>query len=283
MEKLRTLVGATVPWKEVVVDGVKLAYNDEGVGPVIVCLHAIGHGAGDFVGLRTRLHEHYRVIALDWPGQGRSAEDPKPASAARYTELLTQFLDGVGIDHAVIIGNSIGGAVAMRYGSINPQRVRALVLVNPAGLDRNDRIARLVTQLMVRFFCAGVRGARWFPAAFAAYYHLVLPEKPAAEQRARIVASAHEIAPILVQAWQSFGEPEADIRSRAAHIAYPVLFTWATRDRIIQLRRNLPAIRRFPNARLETFRAGHAPFLETPEAFLQSVERFLTAQQSALV
>jgi hypothetical protein len=68
---------------------------------------------------------------------------------------------------------------------------------------------------MVWFFCAGVRGARWFPAAFAAYYHLVLPEKPAAEQRARIVASAHEIAPILVQAWRSFGEPEADIRSHA--------------------------------------------------------------------
>jgi pimeloyl-ACP methyl ester carboxylesterase len=56
-----------------------------------------------------------------------------------------------------------------------------------------------------------------------------------------------------------------------------VLVTWAKRDRVIQLRRSLPAIRRFPIVSLETFEAGHAPFLETPEAFDASLGRFLAS------
>ena len=51
----RSAVGATAPWLEITIDGVRLAYNDDGSGPVVVCLHAIGHGAGDFTSLRAHL------------------------------------------------------------------------------------------------------------------------------------------------------------------------------------------------------------------------------------
>src|SRR3989442_4919142 len=83
MTTRRAAVGATAPWREAQVDGVRLAYDDDGSGPAIVCLHAIGHGAGDFA-LRTRLRGRYRFVALDWPGQGNSADDHQPASAGRY-------------------------------------------------------------------------------------------------------------------------------------------------------------------------------------------------------
>ena len=276
----RSAVGVAAPWREVTVGGVRIAYRDEGGGPIVVCLHAIGHGGGDFAALGARLRGRYRVIALDWPGQGNSGADEAPPSAARYAELLAGFLDTMGVGRVVLVGNSIGGAAAIRYAWAHPERVCWLVLENPGGLDPPDRLARLAIGLMVRFFAAGARGAWWFPRAFAAYYRLVLPRTAAAEQRRRIVASAREIAPVLHAAWRSFGEPEADLRALVPHVACPVLFAWAARDRIIQLARSMPGIRAFPNARLETFPAGHAPHLETPAAFEMALGRFLAGLPS---
>jgi len=80
---------------------------------------------------------------------------------------------------------------------------------------------------------------------------------------------------VLEQAWRSFATPEADTRALVSRITCSVLFAWAARDRFVQLGRSLPAIRQFPNARLEKFPAGHAVHLEMPEAFEALVERFL--------
>jgi 4,5:9,10-diseco-3-hydroxy-5,9,17-trioxoandrosta-1(10),2-diene-4-oate hydrolase len=276
-EPARAAVGAPSPGKTAVVDGVRLAYADEGVGPALLCLHAVGHGAGDFTPLRERLRGRRRVVALDWPGHGRSADDAQPASARRYAELLPGFFDAAGIDSAVLLGNSIGGAAAVRFAAAHPARVRGLVLANPGGFDRADRLARVSIRAMVAFFDAGARGARWFPPAFAAYYRLVLSGRAAAAQRARIVASAYEIAPVLAQAWRSFGEPEADLRELAPQVACPTLLAWARGDRINQLARCRAGLERFPNAQLETFRGGHAAFLEDLDAFAAALEKFLAS------
>jgi len=72
---------------------------------------------------------------------------------------------------------------------------------------------------------------------------------------------------VLEQAWRSFATPEAYTRALVSRITCSVLFAWAARDRFVQLGRSLPAIRQFPNARLEKFPAGHAVHLEMPEAF----------------
>jgi len=277
MTNRRWAVGARDPWQEVTVDGVTLAYNDEGAGLPIVCLHAIGHGAADFTALLDRWRGRHRVIALDWPGQGRSRPDRVPACATRYTQLLAGLLDALEVPPAVLLGNSIGGAVAIRYAAANPGRVQALVLENPGGLaPTGDVLARSVLAAMARFFAAGARGARWFPAAFAGYYRLcVLQRQAAAAHRQRIVAAASELAPLLLAAWRSFGDPAEDLRALAPAVTCPVLFAWARRDQFVQLRRSRDAMRRFPAGRLETFPAGHAPHLETPEAFAAATERFL--------
>lgn len=275
MTTRRSAIGARAPWQQVTVDGVRLAYDDEGTGPALVCLHAIAHGAGDFADLRARLRPRCRVLALDWPGHGNSGDDTAAASAVRYAELLAGFVDTVGIKQVVLIGNSIGGAAAVRYAAAQPARVRGLVLANPGGLDRVDALTGPATRLMARFFTAGAQGARWYPRAFAAYYRFVLSAPAARAQRTRIVAASVEVAPVLAQAWRSFGTAENDVRSLGPRITCPVLFTWATGDRINQLRRCRPAIERFPNARMETFRGGHAAFLEDPDAFTAALERFL--------
>src|SRR5712692_8642210 len=75
----RSAIGAQEPRKSIVVDGVSLAYADSGgSGPTIICLHAIGHGARDFADLSRRMAPDYRVIALDFPGQGNSGGDSQP-------------------------------------------------------------------------------------------------------------------------------------------------------------------------------------------------------------
>ena len=276
----RAAVGATHPWRDVTVDGVRLAADDAGVGTsALVCLHAIGHGAGDFAALRRAFAPARRVVALDWPGQGNSADDSRPPSAARYAALLAGVLDALGIERAVLVGNSIGGAAAVRYAATHPDRVAGLVLENPGGLDRPDRLSRSVIGLMVRFFAAGSRRAAWFPRAFAAYYRTVLQRPAAAAQRARIVATAYEIAPVLRDAWTSFGAPEADLRDLVPAIRCPTLFAWGVRDVAVQLRRSLPAIARFSNARIERFPAGHAAHLETPDELVAAVRRFVGAQK----
>lgn len=280
MSMLRAATGVDEPRREVTVDGVRLAFSDEGSdpAPALVCLHAIGHGGGDFSRVRARWRGRRRVIVVDWPGQGHSGPDHVPTTVARYERLLAGLLDELEVERAVLLGNSIGGATAFFHAARAPERVAALVLENPGGLDRNDdAIARVALGAMTRFFAAGVRGARWFPVAFALYYRMVLPRAAAAPQRQRIIAAGHELAPLLLDAWRGFAAPEADMRALAGRIRCPVLFAWATRDRFVQLRRARPTIAAIPNALVVTYRAGHAPHLEEPEAFEAELERFLAA------
>jgi 4,5:9,10-diseco-3-hydroxy-5,9,17-trioxoandrosta-1(10),2-diene-4-oate hydrolase len=84
----RSAVGAQEPRKYVSLDGISIAYTDSGgSGPVLICLHAIGHGARDFEDLGRRLSPQYRVIALDFPNQGNSGADSQPASGTRYSMI----------------------------------------------------------------------------------------------------------------------------------------------------------------------------------------------------
>ena len=260
------------------VDGARLVLDDDGEGPPLVCLHAIGHDAADFAGVRTRFRDRHRVIAIDWPGQGRSPRETGRATAARYAALLAGVLDQLGAGPCVLLGNSIGGAAAITYAARRPDRVRGLVLEDPGGLAPvDDRIAQTFLAAMARLFEAGARRARWFGPAFALYYRVVLQRPAARDARARIVACAYDIAPVLADAWRGFASPESDLRPLAPRIACPILFAWASRDYVIPLARCLPAIRTFPNAHLHRFPAGHAAHLETPKEFEDALGTFLKA------
>jgi pimeloyl-ACP methyl ester carboxylesterase len=262
--------------RTVTLNGTGLVLDDEGRGDAVVCLHAIGHDARDFARLRARLAPAHRVIAIDWPGQGRSRGDGRPPTAAHYAELLDATLDALDVETCVVVGNSIGGAAAIAFAARHPERVRGLVLENPGGLAPvDDRAAQAVLAAMARFFDAGTRGAWWFGPAFALYYRLVLQRPAAREVRERIVASRHALAPLLAEAWRGFASPASDGRPDARRLQCPVLFAWATRDAFVSLSRSMPAIRTVPNATVERFAAGHGAHLETPDEFEAAVERFL--------
>jgi pimeloyl-ACP methyl ester carboxylesterase len=272
----RHALGAQGPRKEAVIDGVHIAYADSGgSGPVLICLHAIGHGARDFEGLSRPLSPQYRVIALDFPNHGNSGMDPRPASATLYSEILTKFIASLELSKVTLLGNSIGGAAGIRYAAAHPERVDSLILCDTGGLGHPDLVSRIFINGFVQFFAAGRRGAFWFPWAFREYYGKVLIEEPAREERDRIVRSAYEIAPALEQAWASFGNPNENLLPLLDRIQCPVLLAWAKDDFVLPLNRNAPSFRSIKSYQLEIFKGGHAAFLEDPDRFEYALRNFL--------
>jgi pimeloyl-ACP methyl ester carboxylesterase len=272
----RSAVGAQRPRRMVLLNGVQIAYTDSGGdGPVLICLHAIGHGARDFEDLSRRLSPQYRVLALDFPAQGNSGPDIERASATRYAELLSQFIDQFNLKSVVLIGNSIGGAASIRYASSYPELVRALVLCDTGGLGQPSLASNLFIGVFVQFFAAGRRGAFWYPWAFEKYYEHVLVKAPAREERDRITRSAYEIAPTLEEAWRSFAKPQENLLSVVPKIQCPVLLAWAKDDFVVPLKYSQPSFSLFKNHRLEVFEGGHAAFLEDPDRFESTLRKFL--------
>ena len=258
----------------VAVDGVDLAVDDRGAGQPVICLHAIAHGSADFDAFAARAAGRYRVLRVDWPGQGRSGEDGVAPAPARYAALLRGVVVHLGIEDPVIIGCSIGGAAALEYASRYP--VKALVLANPGGLVMPSATVSRACRAMSRFFAAGSRGAWWFGLAYRAYYQMVLPWPQAWRQRQRIVRAGYENAALLAAAWSTFADPkQADQRRAAIDLDVPVLFTWAMQDRINAFKASQATIAQMKNARVVKFDGGHAAFLEQPRQFVAEFDRFI--------
>jgi pimeloyl-ACP methyl ester carboxylesterase len=265
---------------ELLVDGVRLAVAREGKGLPVVCLHAIGHGGGDFEAFTAAMRDRFEIVRIDWPAQGRSGPDNKAATPARYAELLRGVVEQLRLDTPIIIGCSIGGAIAIKYASEHP--VRALVLANAGGLVELTRSLQRACLFFASIFAAGARRAWWYKAFFAAYYRLVLPTPAAAMQRRRIVVSACEIAPVLADAWRHFAVAEdADQRQRLLALDIPILVAWAMNDRINRFKLVAQAISGIKHGRLAKFAAGHAAFLERPEEFVREFSAFVAENNLA--
>jgi pimeloyl-ACP methyl ester carboxylesterase len=269
---LRRAVGAPDPATWIDVDGTRLAVMRRGKGDPVFCLHAIGHGARDFEPLAQRIGNRFEIIAIDWPGQGRSPDDAGAPDPAHYARLLLGAMDALGIEKAIVLGNSIGGATALRFAAAHPERVHALVLCNSGGLAELTPFVRFLILRFASFFRSGENGKRWFAPAFRIYYSGVLKRAP--EQRDRIIASAYEIAGVLRAAWEGFAKPEADIRALAPNIARPVWIAWAKDDRILAWSRCKEAAETLPDVRVEMFEGGHAAFLEDPDNFARGFVAF---------
>jgi pimeloyl-ACP methyl ester carboxylesterase len=106
------------------------------------------------------------------------------------------------------------------------------------------------------------------------HYSDILLGPAAQAQRDAIVESAYEIAPVLEQAWASFKRVDSDVRDPASSLKMPVFVAWARRDTLIRSSRNREAVECIPHVQVQLFDAGHAAFLETPEAFNEAAATF---------
>jgi len=105
------------------------------VNPPVVLLHGSCSNSAAWLGDLPALAAHARVYAVDLPGEPGNSEDCA-ASAGRdeYPRWLREVLDALHADKAVVIGNSMGGWLALRFAAAFPERTAALVLLAPSGI-----------------------------------------------------------------------------------------------------------------------------------------------------
>jgi len=106
-----------------------------GEGPDLVLIHGFGSDRLSWAGTSPALMEVARVHALDLPGHGDSlAADAGDGSARALADAVFAALDAHGIEKAHLLGHSLGGSIAMLMALDQPDRVRSLSLIAPAGL-----------------------------------------------------------------------------------------------------------------------------------------------------
>src|SRR6266542_4378080 len=111
-------------------------YDAQGLGalPTTVVLHGIGSAATNFGSILSRLRRHARrVVAPDLPGHGFSAPPKDCLTPHVLFASITEALDRLVPEPMVLVGNSLGGALALRFALERPERVLALTLLSPAG------------------------------------------------------------------------------------------------------------------------------------------------------
>ena len=245
---------------------------------VIICLHALGHSSKDYEKIFFDYRfDKFRIIAVDFPGHGQSTKGEKSVSSEYYAELLQRFITELDLKNIILLGNSIGGGVGIRLAANKSNNIQLLQLANSAGLDKGGIVGKYFLKFMVYFFNLGVKKSKRFPKYFRYYYNKVLTENEAHQRREEIIKEGYEIAPLLVEGWQSFSFQSEDLRPLAEKVECPTLVTFAMKDRKVQYKRNIAGIKKFQNLTLIKYQAGHTPILENPKVFLDDLFGFINA------
>jgi pimeloyl-ACP methyl ester carboxylesterase len=116
------------------VDGARIHYLDEGSGPSLVLIHGLGGHMHNFThSLLDRLKRDHRVIIIDRPGSGYSTR-PRHGSAAldAQAHTIAHFIDALGLERPLVVGHSLGGAIALTLALDHPEKVGGLALLAPA-------------------------------------------------------------------------------------------------------------------------------------------------------
>lgn len=132
-------------------DGVRLAYRDEGEGPVLLALAGLTRDGRDFDYLGRHLRGQRRLLRLDSRGRGESGwADPETYNVGQEAQDALALLDHLGVERAAVIGSSRGGLLAMVMATMASARIVGVCLndVGPA-LER-DGLARIGTYIGVK-------------------------------------------------------------------------------------------------------------------------------------
>lgn len=113
--------------------GTRLHYTDEGSGPAVVMIHGLGGQMGNFnMALTPLLVRDHRVIVIDRPGMGWSSRDEDaPANPRAQAETVARLIEALGLERPLVVGHSLGGAIALCLAMDHPERTRGLALLAP--------------------------------------------------------------------------------------------------------------------------------------------------------
>ena len=270
------------------IDGLTVHYKLAGQGqPALVLLHGFASSTFSWREVMPVLAESYTVVAFDRPAFGLT-ERPLPGQwrgdgpygTAAQADLTVALMDELGIDQAVLVGNSAGGTVAALTALLYPQRVRAVVLVDPAIYSGGDGFPGLVRALLRtpqarRLGPLLVRSIREWGLEFGR-------------------SAWHDPAQITPEIWEGYTRPlraddwdkglyeltiagrPLELPARLAELRLPVLVITGDDDRIVPTEQSIRLAAELPNAELVVIPScGHVPHEECPRPFLEAVGPFL--------
>ena len=260
--------------------------------PPVLLLHGIGRSLEDWAAQHDRLSGEYRVISLDMPGFGLSERLPETVTPASLADGVTATLDALGETRPVhVMGNSLGGAVAMRMLVATPPRVATLTLVAGAGFGKEVALMLRVlgvpgvgTRLLRRLDHRAAR--RVERSLFADRAHVTQERIDLAVR----VAARPGYAKVFLEAAHSLGSFRGvharwrtELLDAVAAHPRPTLIVWGERDLILPSAHLAAARAALPHAQTHLFPdTGHMPQIERADDFADLIRVFLTAQSPAI-
>lgn len=259
----------------------RLSTLSAGEGDAVVCIHGLGATKASFLPTVAALADNWRMIAIDLPGFGESEKPLGAAYDARYfAGAVTALLDELGIESAHLIGNSMGGRVAIEVGLLHPERVGRISLLSPALAWLRDRrwrwllraplpmlgllqpAPRVITEPIVRSLVPGGRDG-WSAAGVDEFLRSYLTPLG----RVAFYESARNIY---------LDEPHGKegLWTRLAGMSPRALFVWGRQDQLVPIGFRKHVERALPTARHLELDCGHVPQLEAPEQTHAAIREF---------
>jgi len=278
--------------------GVPVHYIDfGGSGAPMVLVHGLGGSAINWLGVGPSLARRYRVVALDLAGFGETPPVAGSTGLEAHRDLLERFLASVVAGPAIVVGNSMGGLLALMEAAAEPGRVSHLVLAAPAQpTPRRGRVDLEVLAVFATYALPWL--GPWYMRRRAARLGAeglvsemlrlccVDPSRVAPDIRAAHVALAAERIARMPWATDVFLDATRSLLSAlrrrrrfyamVGRVTAPCLIIQGAGDRLVPLAASRELARRRPDWKLEVFDGiGHVPQLEAPGRFVETAERWL--------
>jgi len=270
----------------ITVNGITIRYTVRGAGSPIILIHGFGEFVESWAFNIEPLSEHYRVYALDLPGHGLS---DKPANGYAFSlsaGFVANFMQALGINRATLIGHSIGGFMCLSTAISFPEKVDRLVLVDSGGTSKEMplryRLAALpiLGEIMVEptlkaGLRMGIKGTFYNP-------DLVTDEMVNMTYKyLRMRGAKRAMLEIIRESTNLSGPPPgAVIIDKLNRVSAPTLVIHGAQDKTVPVDEVENASKLIPGARLAVFEeCGHAPHLEKPAEFNETVLAFLQSER----
>jgi 4,5:9,10-diseco-3-hydroxy-5,9,17-trioxoandrosta-1(10),2-diene-4-oate hydrolase len=257
-------------------DGLRVHYHEAGQGPVVLFLHGSGPGASGWSNFRrnvpTFAEKGFRAILPDTLGYGYSS---KP-EGVDYTldflvDALERFLAVAGIERCAVIGNSHGGAMAIRLALRRPEMIERLVLMAPGGLEEREVYMKMEgIRAMMKAFTdpAGITRASMRRVFELQLYDASLVTEELLDERVQIA----ELQPKRVLTSMQVPHLAPDL----ARLACPIFALWGVDDKFCPMSGAITIAQKCKRARvLLLSECGHWVMVEKAALFNDACTRFL--------
>lgn len=269
-----------------------------GEGKPLLMVHGLGGNALNWMSVGPEIAKDYHAYALDLAGFGQTPLFDRSAAVGANAELVHSFIEKVIGEPVMIMGNSMGGHIAILEAADHPSSVSAMVLVDPAipSVHVYQRHDPMLLGMMAALSIPGLAQnlLEWRVRELG-------PERLVQQTLALVCADASRVAPdvldahvrltrererlgrqngrAFLQASRSIGLRMADPRfwTRAAKVQAATLVIHGSLDRLIPLAAARELVRRRPDWTLEVLEGtGHVPMMETPNEFMTALNAWST-------